>query len=166
VRLHIRKGFVVIKNRREHRAPWECAFAEEDKNKCKPGISPESDPEYFEILCLCILQAGLNWGMIRKNWARFKRGFYDFNIQRLANVKRDELLTRNGVIKNKMKVEAIINNAKKFQNIKQDKGSFPKFLKSLKRLEDQEAIKILTQTFTHMGKYSAGYYLHSVGYWG
>ena len=56
--------------------------------------------------------------MIRKNWARFKRGFYDFNIQRLANVKRDELLTRNGVIKNKMKVEAIINNAKKFQNIK------------------------------------------------
>jgi DNA-3-methyladenine glycosylase I len=108
----------VIKNRREHRAPWECAFAEEDKSKCEPGISPKSDQEYFEILCLCILQAGLNWGMIRKKWARFKRGFYDFNIQRLANVKRDELLTRNGVIKDKMKVEAIINNAKKFQNIK------------------------------------------------
>jgi 3-methyladenine DNA glycosylase Tag len=58
----------VIKNRREHRAPWECAFAEEDKNKCKPGISPESDPEYFENLYLCILQAGLGWEMIRENW--------------------------------------------------------------------------------------------------
>jgi DNA-3-methyladenine glycosylase I len=160
----MRKEFVVIKNRRQHRAPWGCTFAKEDKSKCKPGIPPKSDQEYFEILCLCILQAGLGWGMIRKNWAKFKQGFYSFHIQRLAKAKEEELLNRDGVIKNKMKVEAIINNAKKFQNIKQDKGSFLNFLKSLKKLEDQEAIEILTQTFAHIGKYSAEYYLHSVGY--
>jgi 3-methyladenine DNA glycosylase Tag len=202
---------VVIKNRREHRAPWECAFAEEDKSKCAPGISPKSDQEYFEILCLCILQAGLGWGMIRKNWAKFKRGFYGFNIERLAKAKKDELLNRDGVIKNRMKVGAIINNAKKFQKIKQDKGSFSNLLKSLRGMEEQEVIKILTRsgapsltfeggakkrrsgsslsprpelkprgkpkasgwgvveglthTFAHIGKYSAEYYLHSVGYW-
>jgi len=159
-----RKEFGMIKNRREHRAPWECTFAKEDKNKCKPGVPPKSDQEYFEVLCLCILQAGLGWGMVRKNWTKFKRGFYGFNIERLAKAKRDGLLKRDGAIKNKIKIEAIINNAKKFQNIKEDKGSFLKFLKILKRNEDNETIKILTQTFNHMGKYTAEYYLHSVGY--
>jgi DNA-3-methyladenine glycosylase I len=155
----------VIKNRREHRAPWECTFAKEDKSKCKPGISPKSDQEYFEILCLCILQAGLSWGMIRKNWTKFKQGFYDFNIEKLAKAKKDELFHRDGVIKNKVKVEAIINNAKKFQNIREDKGSFPKFLKLLKRPGGEEAIKLLIQTLAHIGKYSAEYYLHSIGCW-
>jgi DNA-3-methyladenine glycosylase I len=161
----MRKEFSVIKNRRQHRAPWECTFAKEDKSKCKPGISPKSDQEYFEILCLCILQAGLSWGMIRKNWTKFKQGFYDFNIEKLAKAKKDELFHRDGVIKNKVKVEAIINNAKKFQKIREDKGSFSKFLKLLKRLGGEEAIKLLIQTLAHIGKYSAEYYLHSIGCW-
>jgi hypothetical protein len=44
---------------REHTAPWECMYAKEDKSKCKPGKKPKFDKEYFEILCLCILQSGL-----------------------------------------------------------------------------------------------------------
>lgn len=152
------------KNSREHKAPWECTYAKENESKCKPGTPPKADQEYFEILCLCILQAGLGWGMVRKNWSKFKRGFYGFNIQRLANAKIDELLKRDGVIKNKNKVKAIINNAKEFQNIKQDKNSFSNFLKSLKEMRDKEAIKILTQKFTHVGGYTAEYYLHSMGY--
>jgi len=103
--------------------------------------------------------------MVRKNWPKFKRGFYGFNIERLAKAKKEELLKRDGVVKNKIKIEAIVNNAKKFQKMKEDKGSFSKFLKLLKRSEDKEAIKILTQTFVHIGKYTAEYYLHSVGYW-
>ena len=161
----MRKGFDVIKNRRQHRAPWGCTFAKEDKSKCESGISPKSDQEYFEILCLCILQAGLGWGMIRKNWPKFKRGFYGFNIERLAKAKKEELLHRDGVVKNKIKIEAIVNNAKKFQKVKGERGSFPNFLKSLKRSEDKEAIKMLTHVFAHVGKYTAEYYLHSVGYW-
>jgi len=153
-----------MKNRREHRAPWECTFAKEDKSKCKPGIPPKSDQEYFEILCLCILQAGLGWGMVRENWAKFGRGFYRFNIQRLAKTKGEGLLERDGVIKNRMKIEAIIKNAKEFQKIKGEEGSFSNFLKSLKGMEEKEAIKMLTQRFAHLGKYSAEYYLHSVGY--
>jgi DNA-3-methyladenine glycosylase I len=150
--------------RREHQAPWECTFAKEDKSKCKTGISPKSDQEYFEILCLCILQAGLSWGMIRKNWSKFRQGFCNFDIEKLAKAKRDEFLHRDGVIKNKIKIEAIINNAKEFQKIKEEKGSFWEFIKSLKRSEEKEVIGVLTQTFAHIGKYTAEYYLHSVGY--
>ena len=153
------------KNNKEHKAPWECTFAKEDKSKCKPGTPPKFDQEYFEILCLCILQAGLGWGMVRKNWPKFKQGFYDFNIQRLVNEKINELLKRDGVMKNKTKVKAIINNAKEFENIRQNSGSFSNFLKSLKDMENKEAIKELIQQFSHMGEYTAEYYLHSVGYW-
>jgi 3-methyladenine DNA glycosylase Tag len=64
-----------------------------------------------------------------------------------------------------MKIEAIINNAKKFQKIREEKVSFSKFIKSLKGLEEKEVIGVLTQTFAHIGKYTAEYYLHSVGYW-
>jgi len=152
------------KNSKEHRAPWECTFAKEDKSKCKSGTPPKSDQEYFEIICLCILQAGLSWGMVRKNWPKFKRGFYDFNIHRLANAKINELLKREGVIKNENKVKAIINNAKEFENIKQNEGSFLNFLKLLKGKEDKEVIKKLIQHFSHIGEYTAEYYLHSVGY--
>lgn len=129
------------KNSKEHRAPWQCTFAKEDKSKCKSGTPPKSDQEYFEIICLCILQAGLSWGMVRKNWPKFKRGFYDFDIQRLANAKINGLLEREGVIKNENKVKAIINNAKQFENIKQKEGSFSNFLKLLKRKENKEVIK-------------------------
>jgi 3-methyladenine DNA glycosylase Tag len=44
---------------KEHKALWECTFAKEEKSKCKPRDEPKSDQEYFEILCLCVLQAGL-----------------------------------------------------------------------------------------------------------
>ena len=160
--LMIRKNGLI---RGEHRAPWECTFAKEDKNQCKPGIPLKSDQEYFEILCLCILQAGLGWGMVRKNWAKLKRGFYGFDVQKLAKAEGDELIKRDGVIKHKKKVEAIIKNAKEFQNIKREEGSFSDFLKRLKEREEKEAIRILSEKLAHLGKYSAQYYLHSVGYW-
>ncbi|KPV62132.1 MAG: 3-methyl-adenine DNA glycosylase I [Candidatus Bathyarchaeota archaeon BA1] len=149
----------------EHRAPWECTFAEEDKSECKAGVSPGSDREYFEILSLCIVQAGLNWGMIRKNWARFKHGFFDFDVAKLSKAQAEELLKETSALKNRKKVEAIIHNAKEFQKIKVEHGSFSNFLKSLKTMEDKDALKALTRRFKHVGEYTAEYFLHSVGYW-
>ena len=150
---------------KEHKAPWECTYAKEDKSKCKPGNKPKFDQKYFEILCLYILQAGLNWGMVRKNWPKIKQGFYGFNINKLSRATMNELIKRPGVYNNKNKVEAIVANAKEFQKIKQDFGAFSNFLKSLKRLKDKEAIKQLTKQFKHIGEYTAEYYLHCVGYW-
>lgn len=149
----------------EHRAPWGCIFAKEDKSKCKPGKIPKSDQEYFEALCLCVLQAGLSWGMIRKNWSKIKKGFYAFDITKLSKVTMSELIKRPGVYNNKKKVKAIIANANEFQKIKREFGAFPNFLISLKKLKDKEAIERLTQRFKHVGEYTGEYYLHCIGYW-
>ena len=150
---------------REHRAPWECTFAKEEKSGCRPGIRPKSDQQYFEVLCLCVLQAGLGWGIVRKNWSTLKKGFYNFDIKRLAKATVNELFKREGVIKNKNKVKAVIDDAREFQNTIQEAGSFSNFLRSLKGMGDKEAIRKLTQRFSQVGEYTAEYYLHSIGYW-
>lgn len=149
----------------DHRAPWECIFAEEDKNTCKPGKTPKSDQEYFEILCLCVLQAGLNWGTVRNNWLKIKKGFYGFDVNRLSKTTVSDLIKRPGVYNNKNKVNAIVANAYEFQKIKRDFGTFMNFLISLKKLKDREAVRQLARQFKHVGKYTGEYYLHCVGYW-
>src|SRR3712207_7921444 len=101
----------------EHRAPWDCVFAKEDDNRCHPGAPPGSDQEYFEILCLCILQAGLNWGSVRKHWPRYRRGFLDFDIGRLSRAEAKDLLASPDAIRNVKKVEALIHNAREFRAI-------------------------------------------------
>jgi len=149
----------------EHRAPWDCVYAKEDRSKCKPGKEPKSDQEYFEILCLCLLQAGLNWGSIRKHWPKYREGFDEFDIQRLSQAQVEVLLKAPQVIKNRKKVEAIIYNAQVFQRLMHEHGSFSGFLRSLEQLSDEDSIRVLMKQFRHIGAYTAEYYLHSVGYW-
>ena len=147
-----------------HRAPWECVYAKEDRSECMPGEEPKSDQEYFEILCLCILQAGLNWGAIRRNWRKYKQAFFNFEINKLARAKVEDLIRRPNAIKNRKKIEAIIYNAKEFQKIRIRYGSFRNFLESLRKLGDEEACGFLAEKFRHIGVYTAEYFLHSVGY--
>ena len=148
-----------------HRAPWGCIYSKEDISDCKHGKRPQSDQEYFEIFSLCILQTGLSWGSIRKNWGKHREGFYGFDINRLSKVTSNDLLKKPNVIKNKEKVEAIIYNAKEFQWIKKEYGSFYEFLRSLKEKTKEELVRLLMEQFKHVGEYTIEYYLHSVGYW-
>jgi 3-methyladenine DNA glycosylase Tag len=148
---------------RQHQAPWECIYAKEDKSDCKPGKKPRSDQKYFEILCLCLLQAGLSWGSIRKHWKKYKEGFYGFDIPQLSKARTKDLLKDSRVIRNKQKVEAIIYNAGMFIKIEGEHGSFSDFLKSLRHLKNEELFKFLSKQFKHVGTYTAEYFLHSVG---
>ena len=147
-----------------HRAPWECVYAKEDRSECMPGEEPKSDQEYFEILCLCILQAGLNWGAVRRNWRKYKQAFFNFEINKLAKAKVEDLIKRPNAIRNRKKIEAIIYNAKEFQKIRIKYGSFRNFLESLRKLNNEEACRFLAEKFRHIGVYTAEYFLHSVGY--
>src|SRR5262245_24771987 len=68
-----------------HRAPWECSFAKEERSRCLPGKKPRSDREYFEVLFLCILQAGLSWASVRRSWPRYRSAFLNFEVAKLAH---------------------------------------------------------------------------------
>jgi DNA-3-methyladenine glycosylase I len=149
----------------EHSAPWECVLSKEQEGECRAGARPASDQGYFEVLCLCMIQAGLNWASIRKHWPKYREGFYDFRIDKLARATADELMARPGVIKNARKVEAVIHNAREFERVADERGSFEAFLETLKDLPEPEQIKALTKRFKQVGPETADYFLHAVGFW-
>ena len=144
-----------------HRAPWECTFAKEDSSRCLPGKKPRTDHEYFEILCLCILQAGLNWASVRRSWPRYRTAFLSFDIGELAHATPEALLRRPGALKHPRKVAALVANAQEFERIREQHRTFARFLRTIK--SDEDACAVLQQRFRHVGKYTAEFYLHCVG---
>jgi len=149
---------------RTHSAPWDCVLSKEEEGECRAGARPETDQGYFEILCLCIMQAGLNWASIRKHWPKYREGFHGFRLGELSRATADELLARPGVIKNRRKVEAVAHNAREFEAIAGEHGSFEAFLATLRPLAEAEQVKALTRRFKQVGPETADYFLHSVGF--
>jgi DNA-3-methyladenine glycosylase I len=147
-----------------HRAPWGCVFSKDEGDDCREGAAPASGQEYFEILCLCLLQAGLNWASIRKHWPRYREGFLGFSPERLSRARAEELLASPDVIRHPKKIEAVIHNAKEFRAIEDEHGSFRQFLETLKPLGERERHKALAKRFKHVGPETADYFLHSVGF--
>lgn len=148
----------------EHTAPWGCVFSKEEGDDCRAGAPPAGGTEYFEILCLCILQAGLNWGSVRRHWPRYREGFHGFRPERLARARAEELLRSPDVIRHPKKVEAIVHNARQFLAIEEGHGSFARFLDTLRPLGGRERLKALAKHFKHVGPETADYFLHSVGF--
>ena len=150
--------------RNEHRAPWDCVYAKDEDEGCEAGEAPGSDQGYFEVLSLCLIQAGLNWASIRKHWPRYKEGFLSFDIERLARADADELMARPGVIRNRRKIEALVHNAREFRSIAGEFGSFAAFVETLRPLDGKERVKALSKRFKQVGPETASYFLYAVGF--
>jgi DNA-3-methyladenine glycosylase I len=148
----------------EHSAPWDCVLAKDGEGVCRPGARPASDREYFEILCLCLLQAGLNWASVRKHWPRYRKGFLNFDPGRLARASSSELIESPDVIRHPKKIEAVVHNAKEFEAVTKEHGSFAAFLETLRPSGEQARLKALSKRFKHVGPETADYFLHAVGF--
>ena len=144
-----------------HRAPWECTFAKEEASRCLPGKRPRTDREYLEVLSLCILQAGLSWASVRSSWPRYRRAFFNFEVARLAHAAPSALLRRQGALRNPKKVAALVANAREFERIRDEHGTFGRYLRMVK--SEKDACAILQERFRHVGPYTAEFYLHCVG---
>ena len=85
------------------------------------------------MLILESFQAGLSWECILNKRKAFKESYDDFEIDKIVNYdnkKIDELLSNKNIIRNKLKINASINNAKIFKSISKEFGSFNNYLKS------------------------------------
>ncbi len=85
----------------------------------------------FEFLVLESFQAGLSWQTILMKRENFRRAFDDFNLIKISNYNNDkitELLDNKGIIRNKLKIDATINNAKKFIEIQKECDSFSNYI--------------------------------------
>ena len=128
---------------------------------------PSSDDLYFENLCRIIFQTGLNWGIVERKWTTIKTAFLGFNVDRIAafnDADVKQLLNDKGIIRNKYKIHAIIQNAKKFQQIRRQYGSFQAYIDSFDKSDNYAKVtKALADCFERIGPTTAALFLLSVG---
>ena len=101
-----------------------------DEEWCKPNFD---DKYLFEMLILESFQAGLSWECVLNKRESFRKAFDNFNIDKICNYdnnKIQELLQNKDIIRNKLKINASINNSKIFKNIQYEYGSFYNYLKT------------------------------------
>ena len=95
------------------------------------GVPVHEDRVLFETLCLEGQQAGLSWITVLKKRDNYRKAFYNFNIKKVSLMSDDDifaLLLNDGLIKNKLKLFSIRNNAISFQNIQKNFGSFDDYI--------------------------------------
>ena len=101
-----------------------------DEEWCKPNFD---DKYLFEMLILESFQAGLSWECVLNKREDFRKAFDDFDIDKISNYsveKVQELLKNEKIIRNKLKINATINNSKIFRDIQGEYGSFHNYLKN------------------------------------
>ncbi len=95
------------------------------------GVPVHDDTKLFEFLILESFQAGLSWLTVLKKRENFRKAFANFDAKKVSKFdlkKYNELMQDAGIIRNKLKIEAAINNAQRFLEIQKEFGSFDKYV--------------------------------------
>ena len=95
------------------------------------GIPVRDDGVLFEFLLLETFQAGLSWITILRKRENFRIAFDGFDWERIAEYKESkyqELLGNEGIVRNRLKIQAAISNARAFQKIREEEGSFSNYI--------------------------------------
>lgn len=131
------------------------------------GFPLHDDNELFCRLVMEINQAGLSWETILKKEASFRSAYSNFNIAKVAAYKEEDserLLADSGIIRNKLKINAAIENAKVILNLQKEFGSFEKWLEHHHPKTKEEWMKIFKKTFRFTGGEIVNEFLMSIGY--
>lgn len=94
------------------------------------GVAVHDDQKLFEFLVLEGAQAGLSWFTILKRRYGYKKAFCNFDVKKVAGLTKKDvlrLMKNTGIIRNKLKIESTISNAKAFLKIQEEFGSFDKY---------------------------------------
>lgn len=131
------------------------------------GFPIHDDNELFGRLIMEINQAGLSWETILKKEAGFREAYSQFNIKKIAaytEADRERLLADPGIIRNRLKVNAAIENAKTILGLQKEFGSFEKWLEHHHPKTKEEWVKLFKKTFKFTGGEIVGEFLMSIGY--
>lgn len=131
------------------------------------GFPIRDDNLLFERLILEINQAGLSWITILKKAENFRKAYRGFDIEEVAKFTekdRARLLADAGIIRNRLKVNAAIENAKRIQALRKEFGSFKGWLDAHHPRTKDEWTKLFRKTFVFTGGEIVNEFLLSTGY--
>ncbi len=114
------------------RCPWCLGFNDYIRYHDEEwGVPVHDDKKHFEFLILEGAQAGLSWATILKKREGYRKNFADFDpikVSRFTEKKIEKILQDPGIIRNRLKVFAAVNNAKRFLEVQKEFGSFDKYI--------------------------------------
>jgi len=131
------------------------------------GLPRDDENVLFELLALEIFQAGLSWELILKKRPNMFEAFDGFEVDTVAaygNKDIDRLLSDAGIIRNRLKITSIIENAKRIQNMRDTEGGFAKFLETHHPMPKSGWVKLFKKTFKFTGGEIVNEFLMSLGY--
>ena len=131
------------------------------------GFPTRDERALFERLVLEINQAGLSWLTILKKRENFRAAFDHFDVERVARYgarERSRLLGDAGIIRNRLKIAAAIENARRIVDLRREHGSFANWLDARHQLGKPEWIKLFKRAFVFTGGEITGEFLLSTGY--
>jgi len=131
------------------------------------GFPIHDDNELFCRLVLEINQAGLSWETILKKEVTFRKAYDNFNLKKVARYTDADvarLMNDPGIIRNRLKVNAAIENAKTILTIQKEHGSFERWLQIHHPKTKDEWVKLFKKTFRFTGGEIVNEFLMSIGY--
>ncbi len=131
------------------------------------GFPIADDNLLFARLVLEINQAGLSWETILKKKDNFFKAFDDFSIDKVARYtgrKKEKLLQDTGIIRNRLKIESAMHNAKAIKIIQKESGSFKNWLDTHHPKTKEEWVMLFKTTFRFTGGEIVNEFLKSTGY--
>lgn len=151
---------------------WYCDYAIGD-----PLHGPYHDAEYgfplddesllFERLVLEINQAGLSWALMLKKRDGFREAFDNYDVARISryrDAKRNKLLANADIIRNRLKIDAVIHNAGVVKSFRASHGGFAEWIRAHHPLRKSDWVKQFRRTFRFTGGEITGEFLMSIGY--
>lgn len=113
-----------------------CVWSEKTENEIiyhdqEWGVPVHDDRLLFEMLTLEGAQAGLSWSTVLNKRVDYKKAFNNFQWEIIAEYNEDkiqELLENKGIVRNKLKINSVISNAKSFINVRKEFGSFNNYI--------------------------------------
>ena len=133
------------------------------------GFKIDSDNELFGRLILEINQAGLSWTTILNKQDNFRTAFSNFDIKKIADYDKPDisrLLANSGIVRNKLKINAVIFNARKIVELQKEYGSFKSWLKIKNdcNLNLTNWVALFKENFKFTGNEITKEFLTSTGY--
>ena len=138
-----------------------------DYHATEYGFPQRDETVLFERLCLEIMQAGLSWEIVLKRRLGMREAFGGFVVDHVAALDeagRAALLANPAIIRNRLKVDAIINNARVVEVFRTSHGGFAEWLDAHHPRGKADWVKLFRTTFRFTGGEIVGEFLMSLGY--
>ena len=129
-----------------------------------PQVKPKRLGDYLEVMSKAVFQSGMSWKVVNNKWDGIRDAFVDFDaeaVARLGEREIDALTQDTRVIRNRRKIEAIIENANRMLALEAEHGGFRKYLRSHGGFE--ATVADLRKQFKFVGETGCYIFLYIVG---